>query len=68
MDDLVRGLTTQEGEGWDDAFSKNVKDHLFTSGANKGGLDLVALNIQRGRDHGLPGKKSSYKVFHHFCL
>ena len=30
-----------------------VRDHLFD---NKNiGIDFVALNMQRGRDHGLPG-------------
>ena len=30
-------------------FTGEVRDRLF------GGMDLVALNIQRGREHGLPG-------------
>ncbi len=56
LDDLVRGLTSQRGEAWDNAFADDVTDHLFEPGGGVGGLDLVALNIQRGRDHGIPGR------------
>lgn len=42
----------------DPFFSKEVTDKLFQSPIpqtpRKHGLDLVSLNIQRGRDHGLP--------------
>ena len=62
LDDLARGLTQQEGEVWDNNFVKDVTDHLFEGKRGKGGLDLVALNIQRGRDHGLPG------INHHMCF
>ncbi len=57
FDDLIRGLASQEGEAWDNAFVPDVKDHLFEGRPGTGGLDLVALNIQRGRDHGLAGMK-----------
>lgn len=62
MDDLIRGLTTQHGDKWDSSFSNDIVNHLFEAKSNSGGLDLVALNIQRGRDHGLPGYNSYREV------
>ena len=35
-------------------FVKGVRNHLFENKPGDG-LDLPAINIQRGRDHGLPG-------------
>ena len=37
----------------DNHFVESIVNHLFTDGNL--GIDLIALNTQRGRDHGLPG-------------
>ena len=55
MNDLTEGLTEQNAEQSDDKFAPDILNHLFESEAGTGGMDLIALNIQRGRDHGLPG-------------
>ena len=65
VDDLGWGMTEQPGHGFDNAFVDDILDHLYESGNNVGlgGMDLVALNIQRGRDHGLHG----YNVYREVC-
>ena len=63
MDDMIRGMVSQKGDKWDNSFSKDITNHLFESSKGTGGLDLVALNIQRGRDHGLPG----YNAYREIC-
>jgi len=55
LDGFVRGMAEEQAMAWDENFIADVRDHLFEPNAVEGGLDLVALNIQRGRDHGLPG-------------
>ena len=58
IDRIIMGLSTQRCQKFDNIFSKQVSNHLFQSPKENFGMDLVALNIQRGRDHGLPGYKS----------
>ena len=53
FDELLRGMTIQKSEDYDNNFVPAVSNELFDEGPF--GLDLIALNIQRGRDHGLPG-------------
>ena len=53
-------MTAQKGEKWDDTFADDIINHLFEMKGNEKAtaMDLVALNIQRGRDHGVPGYNS----------
>ena len=55
FDGLVRGLAEEEARAWDSNFVEDVRNHLFEASKDGGGFDLVAINIQRGRDHGVPG-------------
>ncbi|KAK7102282.1 chorion peroxidase-like [Littorina saxatilis] len=66
LQSLVSPLRTQGAQTFDRFFTGEVTGHLFepeNNGKPSRGLDLVALNIQRGRDHGLP----PYNKFRQFC-
>lgn len=52
IDTLLKGLTTDRSEEVDTQVVDSVRNFLFGP-PGAGGLDLVSLNIQRGRDHGL---------------
>ncbi|MGJ8656264.1 MAG: peroxidase family protein [Akkermansiaceae bacterium] len=61
----LRGLVTQQCQELDELVISEVRDFLFGA-PGAGGLDLVALNIQRGRDHGLPDYNTARKLTHKF--
>jgi peroxidase len=53
IENLLRGLASQRCQELDTKVVDAVRNFLFGP-PGSGGLDLAALNIQRGRDHGLP--------------
>ncbi|TJY61043.1 peroxiredoxin [Sinimarinibacterium sp. CAU 1509] len=53
IDPILRGLASQTAQEIDPFIVDDLRNFLFGS-PGSGGLDLAALNIQRGRDHGMP--------------
>lgn len=53
IDPIIRGLASQVHQSIDVKVIHPLRNLLFGQ-PGAGGLDLTALNIQRGRDHGLP--------------
>ena len=64
LDELIRGVSTSSMETLDQFLTAEVTNHLFEDKHTPfSGLDLAALNIQRARDHGIPG----YNHFRAIC-
>ncbi|XP_034944440.1 peroxidase-like [Chelonus insularis] len=62
MDDLTRGLADQPEQARNEYYDHEITLYLFR-GLSKLGSDLKALDIHRGRDHGLP----TYNDYRSFC-
>lgn len=64
IDQLLIGLVHDPMQNMDSMVTNALTDHLFEDRTRKfSGQDLIAINIMRGRDHGLPG----YNDFREYC-
>ncbi|XP_007956199.1 lactoperoxidase [Orycteropus afer afer] len=65
IDPLVRGLLAKKSKLMDQnkMMTGELRNKLFQPPHNIYGHDLAAINIHRGRDHGLPG----YNSWREFC-
>lgn len=61
IEPLLRGLSKQVCQEVDSFVIDDVRNFLFGD-PGMGGFDLVSLNIQRGRDHGLPDYNSARRA------
>jgi len=62
-DNYIMGLINQVAQALDSSMSQEVTNRLFQEPGKDFGLDLAALNIQRGREHGIP----SYNAWREWC-
>lgn len=63
LEGMVEGLTESPSQKFDRYMARDVTNHLYQNRGNESGLDLASLNINRGRDHGVPG----YTTLMEFC-
>lgn len=63
FDGLLRGMATQTSQKMDVSIIEDVTSKLFAASQDSLGLDAISLDIQRGRDHGLPG----YNHYRKYC-
>ncbi len=62
IDPVLRGFAAKPAQELDELVVDDLRNFLFGA-PGSGGLDLAALNIQRGRDHGLPDY-NAFRVAH----
>uniref|UniRef100_A0A0N7ZBE7 Uncharacterized protein n=1 Tax=Scylla olivacea TaxID=85551 RepID=A0A0N7ZBE7_SCYOL len=62
-DQYIMGLINQVAQAMDDAVTQEVTNHLFEEPDKRWGMDLAAINMQRGREHGV----NSYNEYRAFC-
>ncbi|XP_067125960.1 chorion peroxidase-like [Centruroides vittatus] len=57
LDNVIRGAISQNQVSFDRCMSKSVTKFLYTINEKSPTIDLASINIQRGRDHGIPPYK-----------
>ena len=62
IDSILRGMTMTRAQQLDGLIISDVRNFLFGIPGD-GGFDLASLNIQRGRDHGLPDYNTVREAF-----
>ncbi|XP_015785823.1 peroxidase [Tetranychus urticae] len=63
LDSFILGLVNQQANRMDPEVSTEVTNHLFEKPGDHFGADLASINVQRGREVGLPG----YNAYREFC-
>lgn len=61
IDPFFRGLASQLSQALDTKVVNDLRNFLFGR-PGQGGFDLLSLNIQRGRDHGVPSYNDMREV------
>ncbi|RWS27512.1 peroxidase-like protein [Leptotrombidium deliense] len=63
IDSFIYGMINQEANQMDPQITTEVTNHLFEKPGEHFGLDLAAINMERGREVGIPG----YNSYREYC-
>lgn len=55
IDNILRGMTASNAARTDPFIADDVRNHLYRRREDGFGSDLIAFNIARAREHGIPG-------------
>ncbi|XP_015916569.2 peroxidase-like [Parasteatoda tepidariorum] len=63
VDTFIHGLINQKANAMDPEVTTEVTNHLFEKPGDGFGMDLAAINVERAREHGIPG----YTKYREYC-